>query len=609
MSESPVPRGLIHVGIDVGTSNTAAAVRGRDGQVRPVLFDGVPLLPSAVFVDGDTVLVGVDAQQAATARPAHLEPNPKRCIDDRSVLLGEQEVTVEALLAAILRRVRGAAEQVAGPVGAVTLSYPAAWGSRRLATLTTAASLAGLPTPTTVHEPVAAAAHFVGLPGVDLPEGDLALVYDLGAGTFDATLIRRSAAGFEVVASQGLPDAGGLDIDATIVASIYAHLRPTDEAWQRLRHPRTPADLRNRRMLMDGVRAAKEVLSRTSSTSIYIPVLDAEVPLGREQFESLALPILDRTVTATRAVLRDAHVSEQNVAAIFLVGGSTRIPLVGTLLHRALGRPPIVFDQPELAVAYGAVADTAAVQSGAAVPEVASVPDIGRQVGSLSPANGTEPTAPAGPAGPAPSAESVTPPPLLPPPRNDWWRRAVRNRRSLVAAGLGLVILVTAAVAYPIVRDRVDGSGVNATGTTPTGQEPTNGVSSPATPTPTPSPSASVAPGPPERFIGQWSGTVRQPNGLVTSWDVRIALGPGTDVGTFSSTRLGCEGTITVVAPLPTEREVHLRQRTTRDPQSICVDAADWMLIARAPDSVDMYWTEFGDPTNTATAALTRTTG
>ncbi|AVT40032.1 heat-shock protein Hsp70 [Plantactinospora sp. BB1] len=622
MGGSPAPLGTVHLGIDVGTSNTAAVLRDRDGEVRPVLFDGALLLPSAVFVDGDTMLVGLDAQHAGASRPALLEPNPKRCVDDRFVLLGEREIPVESLLAAILRRVRETAEQVAGRLDAVTLTYPATWGARRLATLTTAAQLAGLPIPRTVHEPVSAAAHFVGLPAVDLAEKQLALVYDLGAGTFDATLIRRTGDGFDVVVSQGLADAGGLDIDAAIVASIYAHLRPGDDAWDYLRQPRTPADLRDRRTLTDGVRAAKEMLSRTSSTSVYVPVLDTEVPLGREQFEALARPLLDRTVAATRAVLRDAHVAEPDLSAIFLVGGSTRIPLVGTLLHRALGRPPVVLDQPELAVAYGSIA--APHRSAPLSSPTTALPPTDRAALATTHALPTDQptaTAPAPPTvtapptdQPAPVTRAVLPAGSLagPAPARSRWpgRLPVRLSRHprWTAAGLGLVLVAAVGLAYLTVRqDRDPKLPVGASTGSP---HPTAGTPGSATPVALPSPSTPAAspagPVVPAPFVGRWTGRVSQPGGVVRSWNVVVRLAAGSDVGSFESPRLGCRGTLTVVAPRPTEREIHLRQRTTRDPRGICVDAADWTLITAGPDRIDMFWQQFGIPTNTATATLTR---
>jgi hypothetical protein len=346
-------RGAV-LGVDFGTSNTAAVL---GDPVRPLLFDGLPQLPSAVFVAGDTRLAGRDALHRSLGQPARLEPNPKRRIDEGTVLLGDDEVAVAALIAVVLRRVADEAVRTAGgPLDAVLLTHPASWGPRRLAVLVEAAGAAGLPEPVTLPEPVAAAEHYAATAA--LPVGRPVLVFDLGAGTCDATVVRRTADGIDVVATQGLDDVGGLDVDAAIVTSIAATVRPDDPAWPRLRRPGTAADLRARTMLWDGVRTAKEQLSRTGSTFVYIPLLDVEVPLGREEFDALARPVLAPTVRLARAVIDDAGLTHSDLAAVVLVGGSSRLPLLASLLHAELGRAPTVIDQPELAVALGSVAAT-----------------------------------------------------------------------------------------------------------------------------------------------------------------------------------------------------------------------------------------------------------
>jgi molecular chaperone DnaK (HSP70) len=147
------------LGIDFGTSHTVALLAWPDGRVRPLLFDGSPLLPSAVYAQTDgAVLVGRDAVHAARVDPSRFEGSPKRRIDDGTVLLGDRELTVPTLIGAVLGHVNSEAVRVAGgPVAELTLTHPAAWGvSRRLA-LVEGAKLAGLPQPALMPEPVAAA--------------------------------------------------------------------------------------------------------------------------------------------------------------------------------------------------------------------------------------------------------------------------------------------------------------------------------------------------------------------------------------------------------------------------------------------------------------------
>src|SRR5689334_24448554 len=147
------------LGVDFGTSNTVAVARWPDRRARPILIDGSPLLPSAVFAEPDgTLVVGRDAVHSARIDPVRFEPNPKRRIDDVLVLLGEQEFPVVELIAAVLARVAEEWRRAVGPVTPdVTLTCPATSGSTRRSPLTEAAARAGLASARLVAEPVAAA--------------------------------------------------------------------------------------------------------------------------------------------------------------------------------------------------------------------------------------------------------------------------------------------------------------------------------------------------------------------------------------------------------------------------------------------------------------------
>jgi molecular chaperone DnaK len=353
------------LGVDFGTSNTVAVARWPDGRARPILVDGSPLLPSAVYAEsGGTLAVGRDAVHSARLDPARFEPNPKRRIDDDLVLLGEQEFPVVDLIAAVLARVAEEWHRAVGPVRPeVTLTCPATWGAARRTLLAEAARRAGLGNARLVAEPVAAATYFADILGRDVPIGSVVVVHDFGAGTFDASVVARNAGGFEVMAVDGRDDIGGLDVDAAIVE----HLK-TDE-WQRILEPATVEERRARRQLWDDVRIAKERLSRAQSADFVVPLLDTEVRLTRDELEKLARPVLDQTVRVTKKLIEWADLPEGRLAGVFLVGGASRIPLVATLLHRELGEAPVVIEQPELVVAEGSIlADAALLTTGPASP-------------------------------------------------------------------------------------------------------------------------------------------------------------------------------------------------------------------------------------------------
>ncbi|HEY3503480.1 MAG TPA: Hsp70 family protein [Actinocatenispora sp.] len=347
------------LGIDFGTSNTVAMLRMPDGRVRPLLFDGSPLLPSSVYLAPDgRMLVGRDAERNARVDPTRFEPNPKRRIDDGTVFLGDQEIPVPRVIAYVLEQVMTEARrQIGGMPEQLRMTHPARWGERRRSLLVEGARLAGLPRPQLIAEPVGAASYFTAVLGTAVPVGRSLAIYDLGGGTFDATVVRRTQSGFEVLAEEGLPDVGGLDFDHAIVEHLgrtYSQSHP--DVWQRLITPRESGDRRYRRMLYEDVRGAKEMLSRTSSSDIHLPALEVDAHITREEMEGLIRPHLERTVECLQRTISEARLTPRDLVGIFLVGGSSRIPLAGHLVHSGLGVAPTALEQPETVVVEGSLA-------------------------------------------------------------------------------------------------------------------------------------------------------------------------------------------------------------------------------------------------------------
>ncbi|MFG2045773.1 Hsp70 family protein [Dactylosporangium sp. NPDC048998] len=361
------------LGIDLGTSTTVAVLAGPVGPPRTLLFDASPLLSSAVFAGpGADLRTGQDAERAATARPEGLELNPKRRIDENTVWLGEREYPVVDILGAVLGRVAAEARRVAGETPqTVILTHPAAWGRARLNVLVQAAEQAGLAVAALVPEPVAAAAYFVTALQRNVAVGRCVVVYDLGAGTFDVSVVRRAQTGFEVVAADGLTDVGGLDLDAVVVAHARGLTGTATDLWGTLDWPQTAADRQARHALWSGARATKEQLTRHATADLYVPLVDTAVHLTRDEFEKAARPHLERTVALTVGVLRDAGIGPERVDGVFLVGGSSRTPLAATLLHRTMRISPTVVDQPELVVAEGSLHTPAAAVT---TPQALHVP-------------------------------------------------------------------------------------------------------------------------------------------------------------------------------------------------------------------------------------------
>ncbi len=434
------------LGIDFGTSNTVAFLRRSDGIVTPLLFDASPLLTSAVFAapDGE-MLTGADAARAASSYPAGYEPNPKQRINDATMWLGVGEYPVHGVIAAVLRRVLDEARRVAGVEPAeVVLTFPAGWSHTRLGVLAAAASAAGLAGVGFVREPVAAAAYFAAVLGLDLGPRQCLVVYDFGAGTFDVSVVRRTAGGVQVLAADGFNDVGGNDLDALVVNHARA-LSHDPAAWGRLDWPETPADQRASRVLWADARGAKEQLTRHASAEIHVPIVDATLHITRDEFNGAARPYLDRTVALTVATLRAAGVAREAIGGVLLVGGSSRIPLAASMLHRTLRIAPMVMEQPELVVAHGSLYASERVETAGLAPSFSPLATVATPV--------------------APAAMPVPPP--VPPPAGPIARVAVSAPETVPAP-------VGEAAGPP-----ADEPAVPATAPTP--PEPTRSVAEPST--------------------------------------------------------------------------------------------------------------------------------
>ena len=413
------------IGIDLGTSNTVAVVRWPDGRTRPLLFDGQPILPSAVYLDEQGRLhIGRDAQRLAQLDPTRYEPNPKRRIDETTVLLGDREGPVVGLLSAILQLIAAKARETCGLLPPAVLTYPAAWGASRRGLLQEAATRAGWPLVRLLPEPIAAARYFADTLHHPIPDGGALAVFDFGGGTLDIAVVRNQNGAFEVIGSGGAEDLGGLDVDAALVnhlGGLLASRHP--EVWRQLSAPVTPTDRRHRRLFWEDVRGAKEMLSRATVAPVPIPGVDQALHVTREELEQLARPLLIRAVEETAGVIDQCGLASGQLSGVFLVGGTSRIPLVAQMLHQRLGFAPTALEQPELPVAEGALAELVAADS----PATFQVP-VGAVGGTSAPAG-----APVSPAGPAPVSPAVPTPvsppvgfppgPPGPPPARSWFRR------------------------------------------------------------------------------------------------------------------------------------------------------------------------------------------
>ncbi|PZF87352.1 Hsp70 family protein [Micromonospora deserti] len=417
------------LGVDLGTSHTVAVLRRPDGQTRPLLVDGQPLLPSGVYADPDGMLhAGRDAERLARTDPSRYEPHPKRRIDEAAVSLGDHSYRPAELLAATLHAVARSAVEAVGFLPPAVLTCPVAWDESRRQVLADALILAGWP-PAAEHtlagptppgtrllrEPVAAARYYTQVLRRPVPVGGAVAVFDLGAGTLDVAVVRNEGAdpwgdsGFTVIASGGTADLGGADLDSALLGRLGDLVTAAHPGtWERLTRPETVSARRDQHQLREHVRGAKEMLSRTTVAPVAVPGVAAAIELTREDLELVATPLLRRAVAVTREVIGTTGLDPRQLAGLFLVGGATRTPLVARLLHAELAITPTAPEQPELPVAEGALTDLplprrAPVLAGFAAPAAAApaAPPPAAQANPVS-TPGSPGIAPTGPAAGSP---------------------------------------------------------------------------------------------------------------------------------------------------------------------------------------------------------------
>lgn len=390
--------------IDVGTTSTAAARRVGD-RVELIQLQGGPRMPSLVFWREGTgasstgrLVLGVEAEELSSRAPWCLERTPKSRLGEEFIQLGEKQLRPVEIIGAILREVHNEAMSLSGgeAPAEIRLTHPARWRKSRLDKLAQAAQIAGLSDPIFVPEPVAAAVHFAS---ERLSEGEHVAVYDLGGGTLDTAVLKRGRTSFEVIGrTGGDEELGGEDFDDL----LYRHLgdQLPGETWEKLRTADERQDriwAQANRELLRHARRAKEGLSRNPQYEFYLPPpIDQELEANVADFERLIASTLRGTVAELERTILAAGLQPSDMAAVYLAGGSSRIPLVGRLIQERLGILSEHLDDPKAVIALGAARldRAAAMDSSIATPPLpeadAPIPPLPGSRGAADPA-ATEP--------------------------------------------------------------------------------------------------------------------------------------------------------------------------------------------------------------------------
>ena len=357
------------IGIDLGTTNSCVAVMEGGEAVVISNTEGMRTTPSVVAFskDGERI-VGEPAKRQAVTNPDRTISSIKREMGrDYKVTIDGKNYSPQEISAIILQKLKADAESYLGEkVTEAVITVPAYFTDAQRQATKDAGKIAGLDVKRIINEPTAAAlAYGVDKDGVE----EKILVFDLGGGTFDVSILEIADGTFEVLATSGNNKLGGDDFDDVLVNYISEEFMKTDGV-----------DLRKDKMsaqrLKDAAEKAKKELSSTLSTNINLPFITAtsegpkhlNMDITRAKFNELTAHLVEQTMEPTRKALQDSGLSVNDLAKVLLVGGSTRIPAVQEAIKKFTGKEPSKGINPDECVALGA-----AIQAGVLAGDVKDV--------------------------------------------------------------------------------------------------------------------------------------------------------------------------------------------------------------------------------------------
>ena len=346
------------IGIDLGTTNSCVAtLEGGKATVIPN-SEGSRTTPSVVAFtkDGDR-LVGITAKRQAVTNSERTIMSVKREMGtDWKQTIGDEEYTPQEISAFVLQKLKADAEAYLGQeVTQAVITCPAYFTDAQRKATRDAGRIAGLEVLRIINEPTAAALAY----GVDKEDDQTILVYDLGGGTFDVSILEiylvDDQPQIEVKATSGDNRLGGDDFDEVVIEWILSEFKKTTGID-------LSGDMQAMSRLREAAEKAKIELSGTGTTQINLPFITMsdgqpehlDLSLSRSKFEELIADLIERTMAPTRQAMKDAGVSKGEVDKVILVGGSTRVPAVQTAIEKEVGKAPFKGINPDEAVAVGA---------------------------------------------------------------------------------------------------------------------------------------------------------------------------------------------------------------------------------------------------------------
>ncbi|MBR4208652.1 MAG: molecular chaperone DnaK [Lachnospiraceae bacterium] len=342
------------IGIDLGTTNSCVAVMENSHPVVIANSEGMRTTPSVVaFTEKGERLIGESARRQAAVNSFRTIASIKRQMgSDTRIRIDGKNYSPQEISAMILQKMKTDAESFLGePVTEAVITVPAYFNDAQRQATKDAGRIAGLNVRRIINEPTSAALAY----GLDHGEPQKILVYDLGGGTFDVSIIEIGEGLIEVLSTAGNNHLGGDDFDDRIVDYLVREFK----RLERIDLKKDPAAMQR---LKEEAEKAKKVLSTANSTNINLPFLSVDkngphhmdLPLSRAKFNELTKDLVDQTEGPVRQALADAHLTPSDLQRVLLVGGSTRIPAVQDKVRFITGKTPSQGINPDECVALGA---------------------------------------------------------------------------------------------------------------------------------------------------------------------------------------------------------------------------------------------------------------
>lgn len=362
------------VGIDLGTTNSVISCVKR-GKVETILLDGKNTFPSVVSISNGKIITGYPAKAKLVMDPSNTVGSTKRDMGrDITYIIGKQKMTPQDIACEILKAIKEKAEFTLGEkITDAVITTPAYFTSEQRKATRNAARKAGFNVLRLMAEPTAAAVSY----GINQNKDQIVMVYDLGGGTFDISIMKVKGNKFEAIALDGDSKLGGDDFDSKICSIIYKRIK--EDTGIDIENGKERECMIAKQKIKEAAENGKIELSSKENISIIIPSIlrdyHLDFELSRDEYYNLIRPLIDKTVEKVKSALKEANMTSEDIDRLILVGGATKTPIIREVLKAEI-RDPFTAPNVDEIVSNGAAILALSLSNSIASEESSAIKDI-----------------------------------------------------------------------------------------------------------------------------------------------------------------------------------------------------------------------------------------